>query len=157
MIISASRAVGAGFVGALVNAAAIRLVQAAGIDAGTGGFARWFFAHVNLAIGTHFPTALGPFAQEMFHTTVGIASALIYAGLFHRLLPGPRWLRGLVYCQTMWIVQAFVVLPWLGRGYMGIAISPATPYWSWALNAVYGLVIGVLYRPVSERPHTSGR
>lgn len=33
---------------------------------------------------------LGPVAQEIFHTSFGIFSALVYAGLFYRLLPGPR-------------------------------------------------------------------
>jgi hypothetical protein len=88
--------------------------------------------------------------QEAFHTAIGVFSALVYAGLFYRLLPGPRWSRGLVYSQGMWVVQALVVLPWLGQGYFGKGISPAAPFWSWALNALYGVVIGALYIPAGE-------
>ncbi|HWE42884.1 MAG TPA: hypothetical protein VG432_10280 [Gemmatimonadaceae bacterium] len=90
-------------------------------------------------------------SQETFHTGIGMFSALVYAGVFYRFLPGPRWLRGLVYSQGMWAVQALVVLPSLGHGYFGRRISPSAPLWSWALNALYGVVIGALYVPAGER------
>ncbi len=149
---SPGRAAAAGLVGALANSAAIRLTQAAGIEAGTGGLAKWLAAHLNQWIGTSLPTKLGPVGQEVFHTTIGVFSALVYAGLFYRLLPGPRWFRGLVYSQGMWAVQALVILPWLGQGYFGVGISRGAPLWSWALNALYGVVIGALYVPRRAAP-----
>ena len=79
--------------GAAANAAAIRLTEAAGIDAGTGGFPKWLFFHSNQWFDTSLPANPDPIGQQVFHTAVGAASALDYAGLFHRLLPGPRWLR----------------------------------------------------------------
>ncbi|GAC1657890.1 MAG: hypothetical protein NVS4B3_24860 [Gemmatimonadaceae bacterium] len=144
---SPARAVGVGLAATIANALAIRLFGAAGIGAGTSGFSRWAAAHANALLGTTLPVALGPVAQETFHTLVGLVSALIYAGAAYPLLPGPRWLRGLVYVQGMWLVQATLVLPWLHQGYFGIGISRTTPIWSWALNALYGLVLGTLYRP----------
>ncbi|UUO05722.1 hypothetical protein M4951_20395 [Blastopirellula sp. J2-11] len=153
---SPCRAILIGIVGALINSAAIRFTQALGVQAGTGGFAKWFLAHLNLLLGTTLPLQLGPIRQEAFHTAVGVVSALIYAGLFYRLLPGPRWFRGLLYCQGMWAVQALVVLPWLGKGYLGLGISTTAPVWSWSLNALFGLVIGALYFPArKKRPPTS--
>ena len=142
---SPSRAAVSGLVAALANSLAIRLTAAAGIDAGTSGLSRWLAAHVNQVLGTTLPTRLGPVAQEGFHTTVGVFSALVYAAVFYRLLPGPGWLRGLMYSQGMWIAQALVILPWLGKGYFGVGISSWAPYWSWALNALYGVVLGLLY------------
>jgi|GEM_PF-4421559 len=47
----------------------------------------------------------------------------------------------------MWLLQAFVVLPWTGAGLLGLSLSPLTPPLSFALNAVYGLTIGRVYRP----------
>ncbi|MCA1586791.1 MAG: hypothetical protein LC791_19125 [Acidobacteria bacterium] len=154
---SPGRAVVVGLVGAFANSAAIRLTEAAGIEAGTGGFARWLFSNVNDWFGTSLPTRLGPIGQETFHTVVGVVSALIYAGFFYRLLPGPRWLRGLVYSQGMWAMQALVVLPWLGQSYFGVGISSSAPVWSWLLNALYGVVIGALYVPAGEKRTTGAR
>lgn len=111
---------------------------------------KWVLTHLNQVIGTTLPTKLGPVGQETFHTVIGIFSALVYAGLFYQILPGPRWLRGLVYSQGMWAAQALVILPWLGKGYFGAGISPSAPIWSWALNAVYGVVLGALYVPSRE-------
>lgn len=144
---SPGRAALSGLIAALANSLAIRLTAAAGIDAGTGGLSKWLAAHLNQGLGTSLPTRLGSVAQEGFHTTVGVVSALVYAVVFYRLLPGHGWLRGLIYSQGMWIVQALVILPWLGKGYFGVGISPSAPYWSWALNALYGVVLGLLYVP----------
>ena len=141
------RAALAGACGAVANALAIRLTTALDLDAGTSGFAKWLFSHMNDWFGLTLPLRLGPVSQELFHTGIGIVSALIFAAIFYRLLPGPRWLRGLVYCQGMWVVQALVVLPCLGHGYFGSRISLSTPIWSWLLNAIYGIVLGALYRP----------
>ncbi|GAC1480732.1 MAG: hypothetical protein NVS1B4_25960 [Gemmatimonadaceae bacterium] len=144
---SVSRALAAGLAATVVNAIAIRLVGAAGIGAGTSGFAKWLAAHANALLGTSFPTILGPVAQEAFHTSVGLTAALIYAAAVYPRLPGPRWLRGLLYVQGMWLVQALIVLPWMHQGYFGSAISHVAPVWSWSLNAVFGLVLGAIYRP----------
>jgi hypothetical protein len=152
---SPARALAAGLAATVVNTLAIRLVGAAGIGAGTSGFAKWLAAHANAVLGTTFPIVLGSVAQEAFHTSVGLISALIYAGAVYRLLPGPRWLRGLLYVQGMWLVQATLVLPWMHQGYFGVGISRAAPFWSWALNALYGIVLGALYRPSTRSQVTA--
>jgi hypothetical protein len=51
----------------------------------------------------------------------------------------------------MWVVQALLVLPRLGQGYFGMAISQSAPIWSWALNASYGFTIGMLYARSGQR------
>ncbi len=51
---------------------------------------------------------------------------------------------------SSWLLQAFVVLPWIGAGALGLRLSPLTPLLSFALNAIFGLVLGALYRPRTE-------
>ena len=152
---SIGRALAAGLVGALANTAAIRLAQLTPIPPGTGGLAKMTLALGNqslagLGLGTPLPANFGPVAQELFHTVLGLTMALIYALIFYRLLKGPGWLRGLIFCQIPWLLQAFVVLPWTGAGALGLRLSPLTPLLSFALNAIYGLVLGALYRPRSR-------
>ena len=130
----------AGAVGALVNGLAIRAVEAAGIDPGAGGLSKWLLAHIR-ALGVDAPGALGPVAQEVFHTGVGVASGVAYV-LARSLLPGRPLLRGVVFVQPMWLVQALVVLPWLDAGAFGIHRGTATVAASFLLNALFGLVLG---------------
>ena len=146
------RAVFAGVVAALANSAAIRLAQLSPVPPGTGGLAKMTLALATQALaafglGAPLPADFNPLVQEIFHTCIGVTMALIYALLVYRWLNGPGWLRGLVFCQVMWLLQAFVVLPWTGSGLLGLRLSQLTPPLSFALNAVYGLVLGALYYP----------
>ena len=144
---SPGRAVVAGLLGALANSVAIRMSRALGVEAGTSGLSKWLAAHLNLWLHLRLPTHLPPPAQEAFHTAIGIIAALLYAALFYARVPGPGWLRGLIFCQVMWAVQSLVVLPWLGKGYFGLRISPFAPAWSWGLNAIFGVILGLVYAP----------
>ena len=85
--------------------------------------------------------------QELFHTGVGVIAALAYALFAYALLPGPRLVRALVFVQLLFLAQGLVVLPWLGKGLFGLRYGPWTPLWSFGLNAVFGVVLGLLYRP----------
>lgn len=146
------RAIFAGVVAALANSAAIRLAQLSPVPPGTGGLAKMTLALANqslatFGLGSPLPADFSPLGQQIFHLGIGATMALIYALFVYRWLNGPGWLRGLVFCQVMWLLQAFVVLPWTGAGLLGLHLSPLTPPLSFALNAVYGLVLGALYYP----------
>jgi hypothetical protein len=144
-------AAASGLVAAILNALAIAVVQSVGVKAGTGGLARFVALRLDRAFGYEaMPQRLGIPAQQVFHATVGVVAALLYAAFFYEWLPGPRWLRGIIYSQTMWLVQGLIVLPGLGKGLFGGDISPAAPVWSWLLNALYGLVLGWMYRPLQS-------
>jgi hypothetical protein len=146
------RGLAAGLVGALLNTAATRLVRLAGIPPGTGGLSKMTLSLGNAVLksldtGFRLPNEFGPVGQEAFHTAMGLLMGLVYALFFYRLLPGPGWLRGLVFCQFPWLIQAFVVLPWTGAGILGLHLSPLTPVASFLLNGLYGVTLGLLYRP----------
>ena len=150
--VSLRRAVVAGLAGSLANTLAIRLVQLTSIPPGTGGLAKMTLANINHLMETsgftaRVPQNFGPVGQEIFHTVMGVTMAVVYALLFHRWLRGPGWLRGFVFCQIPWLMQAFVVLPWTGAGVLGLQSSVWTPFASFALNAIFGLTLGAIYHP----------
>lgn len=150
--VSWGRVLAAGLIGSFANTVAIRLAQSLPIPAGTGGFAKLVLATTNhvlssLSFAWRVPANFAAVGQEVFHTIVGIVMAILYAVFFYRRLPGPGWLRGLLFCQIAWVIQAFVVLPWMGSGIMGLRLSPWTPCLSFSLNAVFGLTLGAIYRP----------
>lgn len=132
---------GAGVVGALANSLAIRLVQATGIDPGAGGLSKWVLAHLH-ALGVATPVTLGPIAQELFHTTVGLFTGVAYV-LVRSFIPLRPLARGVAFVQPMWLVQALVILPWLGAGPFGVQRGAATVVSSFLLNAFFGVVLGL--------------
>lgn len=127
--------------GALINSAAIRLVQATGIDPGAGGLSKWLLAHVR-GVGIAAPATFGPVAQELFHTSVGLVTGIAYV-LVRARVPGRPLVRGLLFVQPMWLVQALVILPWLGAGTFGMHRGAATVLASFLLNALFGVVLGL--------------
>lgn len=78
---------------------------------------------------------------------MGVFMAVTFAWLFFGRLPGPPIVRGLSFSLLPWLTQSLVVDPYMGFGLFGTQLSPATPFVALALNAVYGFVIGALYRP----------
>ena len=150
--ISIPWALGAGFAGSIVNSVAIHLTKRSGIKPGTGGLAEMTLALGNSTLSAlgllhRLPAKFGPVGQELFHTSMGLVMALVYALFFYRLLAGPGWARGLLFCQIPWLLQALVVLPWMGAGIFGLRVSPITPISSFLLNAIYGITLGAIYRP----------
>lgn len=61
----------------------------------------------------------GPVFQAWFHAGVGLAMAVFYAEALDGSLPGPPWVRGLIYAVVVWVVNAAVVLPSIGEGFAG--------------------------------------
>lgn len=154
--VSIRRALMAGLFSALLNGAAIKLVKMAGIPSGTGGLSKMMveFANSVLTVSSmdfRLPNQFGPIGQEVFHTVMGILMALIYCIFFYPILRGPGWLRGLLFSQFPWVIQVFVVLPWMGAGVLGLRLSPVTPIISFLLNSLYGLMLGWLYWPPTRQ------
>jgi len=99
-----------------------------------------------------YPEKLAQPWQEIFHTFMGISMAVAFAVLFFRRLSGPPIVRGLIFSLLPWSLQSLFVDPYMGFGLFGIALSPTTPFISLALNALFGLVLGLIYRPKRMRP-----
>lgn len=73
------------------------------------------------ALGGVFPLGISPYVVGgLIHLGIGVTLAVLYAVLFERILPGPRWARGAV----------FALLPWL------FAITLMAPAMAWVEAAV---------------------
>lgn len=150
--VSIPRALIAGVAGAAANSLAIRAFEWIGIPTGTAGLSKLVIAITNAilaATGLSFclPEKLVQPGQEIFHTTMGVLMAIAFAVLFFRRLPGSPVIRGLIFSLLPWLMQSLIVDPYMGFGLFGTRLSPATPIVSLALNALYGLVLGSIYRP----------
>ncbi len=74
-----------------------------------------------LALGSVLPVGISPYVVGgLMHLAIGVTLALLYALVFERILPGPRWVRG----------AAFSLLPWF------FAITLMGPAMSWLQGVV---------------------
>ena len=54
-----------------------------------------------------------------FHVLIGLLMAVIYAVMLEPFLNGSAIKKGLLYALLVWLVNAVVVLPWIGEGFAG--------------------------------------
>ena len=76
------------------------------------------------------------------------ASHLAYGGFWGAILatltrPATIW-KGIVLGVFLWFVMQIVVLPFLGWGFFGVAISPRVAVATLILHLVYGATLGWL-------------
>lgn len=73
------------------------------------------------ALGSLLPLGVSPYlVGAVMHLATGVILAMLYAVVFERLLPGPRWLRG----------ATFSLLPWL------FAVTLMGPAMAWLQDVV---------------------
>ena len=87
-----------------------------------------------------------PEFQLAFHVLVGMAMAVFYAYVVEQLLPGPSWLRGLIYATGVWLANAAIVLPATGEGFAGMRhLTLAGMLWFAAAHCLFFVVLAVLF------------
>jgi len=92
---------------------------------------------------------------NIFHIANGIGLTLFFGYVFvpisRRILSGRIWLHGIIFgvivtTTTVW----FGMLPALGAGIAGLNIAPEVPAMTMSRHLVFGVVIGILSKPVFE-------
>lgn len=84
------------------------------------------------------------------------ASHLAYGGTWGAILavaarPVTLW-KGLGLGVFLWLVMELIVLPWLGWGPFGVAISPRIAIATLVLHLIYGATVGWLMDRNGGRP-----
>jgi hypothetical protein len=78
----------------------------------------------------------------------GIIFAFIYSAFLYNVLPGPPWLRGLIYGGLLWLFAMLIVLPVLFRaGLFGSKGEKLAPVGAFFIHLAYGFVLGLIYTP----------
>lgn len=89
----------------------------------------------------------GSWALGMFvHMVNGIlVFPLIYTFIVSQWLPGPSWLRGMVWGGMLWIIAQTVVMPLMGAGFFSAHAGGMRSVISSLLgHLVYGLAFGAI-------------
>lgn len=149
----ATAAVIAGAVAITLNSAALAAADLFSLQTGRGGLLRL----LTIAIGGTLPTP-GPYFLGGFRVFMGLLFALFYAFVLARTLPGPSWVRGLLYATLVWVANAAVILPLAGEGFAGIRyLTPLGVAWFAVAHTLYFVVLAVLYEWLltTSTPHTN--
>lgn len=65
-----------------------------------------------LALGSLLPIGTSPYlVGGLMHLATGVILALLYAVVFERMLPGPRWVRGATFSLAPWIFAITLMAP----------------------------------------------
>jgi hypothetical protein len=77
-----------------------------------------------LALGSLLPIGTSPYlVGGLMHLATGVILALLYAVVFERILPGPRWVRGATFSLAPWIFAITLMAP--AMAWLQDVVSPA--------------------------------
>jgi uncharacterized membrane protein YagU involved in acid resistance len=99
-------------------------------------------------------TGLGTSAGVVMHFllgTIGFAIGFVIVGPY---LPGPGWLRGVIFLTAIWFLVGLIAMPILGVGlfFGGPKEAMAALVGHVALGAVLGTIARLPDRPIQQRP-----
>jgi hypothetical protein len=93
-------------------------------------------------------TKLGAMAGLVIHFVIGAVAFPIAYVIVGPYLPGPGWVRGVVFMIAMWLVAAVVVMPLAGVGlFFGGAKEAVTALIG---HVVFGAILGAV-APLPDR------
>ena len=106
-----------------------------------------------LVVGEHESAQI---IGNLFHIGNGIGLTLFFGYVFlpisTRIMKRRIWLHGIIFgvivtATTVW----FGMLPALGAGIAGVNIAPEVPAMTMSRHIVFGIVIGILSKPLLEK------
>jgi hypothetical protein len=133
------RAVAAGAVGTAVMTVLLLWAPWVGLPKLAIGELLSTFLAVSVAV-----FRVGPAGGWVIHGLVGIALALLYAGVFAKLLPGGPVARGVLYGFLIFIVAQLVFMPAVGAGVFSRG-DVSMIVGSLIGHLVYGGLVGGIY------------
>jgi hypothetical protein len=94
-------------------------------------------------------TAAGLQSQPLFgwvlHFVVGVGIWGAAFAAFSPHLPGPHWLRGLMFGALAWLVMMVAFLPAAGMPMFAAGMGWSIPIYTLAIHLFFGLVLGESY------------
>lgn len=97
-----------------------------------------------------------PIAGLLFHFFVG---TLLWGSLFgvvHDVLPGPSWLRGVIFSGSVALVIMLIISPWMGSGLLCLELGLFAPVVVTFFHLAYGAVLGVAYGKMIDTDEARG-
>jgi hypothetical protein len=117
--------------------------------------------HEPVALVTEAVGVRAPVAGWLFHFFVG---TLLWGGLFgfaHDVLPGPSWVRGVVFAAIAALIVLLGIAPYTGSGFLCLRLGVFAPIVVALFHLAYGAILGVVYGKLIDtdeaRAHLAGQ
>lgn len=146
----------AGLIAITLNTVVLYLAQFIPLRTEAGGLLKVLKLGFGDALGASFlnqvwnqmklPSPESEVFKTGFHVFVGLGMALFYAAVFEPWLSGTAWRKGFCYALLAWLLNAFVVLPWIGEGIAGnhhLALTGMVYYA--AAHTIFFVLLALLY------------
>jgi hypothetical protein len=148
-----SSALVAGGVAMFVSTLALKAADLAPLATAKGGLLRlmsaWFspfltqVGAINLWLHAGLPDAGSPVFQAGFHLVVGLLMAIFYAYVVEpRLQMTDDIVKGITYALGMWLLNAFVILPFTLAGI----------FWCVVAHSVFFVLLALFYGALRRHP-----
>jgi len=101
--------------------------------------------HEPVALVTEAVGVRAPVAGWLFHFFVG---TLLWGGLFgfaHDFLPGPSWVRGVVFATVAALIVLFGIAPFTGAGVFCLKLGIFAPAVIGLFHLAFGAILGAVY------------
>jgi hypothetical protein len=86
------------------------------------------------------------------HFMIGSIMWGIAFALTSRLVPGPFWLKGMLFAVAPWLIMMIAMMPLAGAGFFGMQLGMAAPLMTLMLHLIFGAVLGAVYGARVQRP-----
>ncbi len=105
-----------------------------------------------LVVGEHESSII---IGNLFHIANGIGLTLFFGYIFlpisTRVMSRRIWLHGIIFGVIVTATAVWLgMLPALGAGIAGVNIAPEVPAMTMFRHIVFGAVIGILFKPISN-------
>ena len=122
-------AVLAGLIAIVINTALLQLADFIPLQTAHGGLLKLLQLLVgdivrdsgltNIWLSAGLPAVDTAIFKLGFHVLIGLIMAVIYAVILEPFLNGSAVKKGLLYALLLWLLNAVVILPYLGEGFAG--------------------------------------
>ena len=101
--------------------------------------------HEPVTLVTEAVGVRAPVAGLLFHFFVGTLLWGSVFGFVHDYLPGPSWLRGVVFASTAALIVMLGIAPLSGSGFLCLKLGLFAPVVVVLFHLAYGAILGGIY------------
>lgn len=151
----------AGFIAIAINTGLLKLADFIPLQTAHGGLLKLLqlllgdslraIGLTNIWLSAGLPAADTAIFKLGFHVLIGLFMAVIYAVILEPLLNGSAVKKGLLYALLVWLMNACVILPYIGEGFAGShQLTLAGMLYFAVAHTIFFVFLSVIYEHLTD-------
>lgn len=152
----------AGLIAIIINTSLLQLADFIPLQTARGGLLKLLQLLVgdmlratglsNMWLSAGLPGADTAIFKLGFHVLIGLFMAVLYAVMLEPFLTGSAIKKGLLYALLVWVVNAVIVLPWIGEGFAGShQLTLAGMLYFAVAHTIFFVALALIYARLTHR------